>query len=589
MPELTTSTTVQKWLNGKFELPDQLDLFQFDSWSSVRPIVTLRDPYPGIARAVFAPLLPGINQFRVDDEPVHGLLVATDGWRVASFDIARSQLDNGSLWEYLFDLLHREDEWAGLDPEKVATPSSPTDSLASWVDPVPWRVSLDGKSARRQAVTTLTRLTARQLKLDQAISTQINMMEIEEAVSDALTEQVQRSVLWALQALRPAILELLKKRPRLRLGLVRRLLQLGQSHGPAAERYARQFLHTESLGLIHLLASEDIPALASALRDVLFTGRSLPEALQREAETTKAAHRYSIRGPHPWNTLADMPITGTQWLQILRLLSAWPAGLWPKGERDLDEFATFAAIFSESRQDSSVLSTLSWCWSPGYRSSRRFTRVMNEASRICDAACHWAGEKPPIAPAVEVLKKRYPRANRLNQDEFILKFGEGGYGRVAHAVSAVIGKDINVLSDDLFRCLPIRLPIVDVVGFKFRLLRSLLEVTTHGNALNVCLAGAETAIDYCSAATVIFEIYTARGVVGTLAASLRMQFDFSTVLIDLHELRPVGNGDANADMKKAADLFIEVLNSLEPIPNWSAHVESCAAWRMKLGCSESGE
>lgn len=559
----------------------QLSLFPFSPFPASSPVAVFHRPGPGIARAVFAPLILDRDVPADRDELVHCFAVGDDGFTVANCDISYALFD-AALFPRLQDALRAERE---ANPNPTDGTANPGDSLANLISPVGWRLDVTEKTQVHRAVTALARGHVQRIAEVFDLPSAMNMLAIEEEVSLALQRQISNAVEWALQALHPAAHALMLDRPQIGLALIRSVIELARTHGAAAEKFSWQALHTESLGFLNLISSGQPADVASCLRAALFVGSSLPEALKKVG-VGRRWHRLSLRKNHGHaageNSLSDLQLTGGRWLTLQHLLPMWPVSKLPTTAADWTQLAALSDMFDRTRHDERyLLDAMCWSWAPGQNSSHRMDRLLNGVfycnevvKRVTDTNC-----PPSFEKVIEVLMRTLPNAAKLSDKEFDGTFGFS-IGQMACAVAGLTQTELGAITHGLWSKLPKYLPDVTDGPYRFRLLYSLGETLSHGEELAVCLHNQDKVIDYCCR-VVLFKIANKTGVIGTLALSLDRSTDNAGLDVAIHTITGLENLAPNKDMVRAAQSFAATLKYFAPSV-WRPHIDSCAEFRVKI-------
>lgn len=564
-----------------FEPFSQLSLFPFGPFPASGPVAVFHRPGPGIARAVFAPLILDRDVPADKDELVHFFAVGDDGLTVANSDISYAQLD-ATLLSRLQDALRAEREAC---PNPSNGTANPSDSLANLMSPVGWRLDVTEKTQVHRTVTALVRGHVQRIAEVFDFPSAINILAIEEEVSLALKHQISNAVGWALQALDPAAHALMLDRPQIGLALIRSVIELARTHGAAAEKFAWQALGTESLGSLHLISSGQPADVASCVRAAIFSGRSLPEALKKVG-VGRREHRLSLRKNHGHgtgeNSLSELQLSGARWLTLQHLLPMWPVSKLPTTAADWAQLAALSDTLNRTRHDERhLLDAMCWSWAPGQNSSHRMDRLLNGvfyfnevAKRVSDTNC-----PPSFDKVLGVLMRTLPNAAKLSDKKFDETFGFS-IGQMACAVAGLTQTELGAITHGLWSKLPKYLPDVTEGPYRFRLLYSLAETLSHGEELAVCLHNADKVLDYCCR-VVLFKISTEGDVVGTLALSLGGSTDSSGLDVAIHTISGFENLAPNPDMIRAAQSYAATLKYFAPSV-WRPHIDSCAEFRVKI-------
>ena len=514
----------------------RLPLFLLDPSGSEQAVNLIERPVPGIALAMFGPLCLG-DESSGQDTTLRCLAVTQDGTFAASIQISHGQhKDPNALWKQVSDHLATARQ-CPIPAASLGWCITSEDCLKAWSAPSFW-------------------------------------IGIDTQVQPTFSEQIDAGIGHVLKSLEPELCDAITRRPRLSLLVAHRLIAMAKWHSPAAVTYAFQALRTESLGVLHLIASGQPENDARHVREAIFSGDSLPETFANLG-IAKAVHRQSVCKPEPFyakevepaRSLSDLPISGRDWLVAMRLTQHLPL----HGKEDWTEFSRLVEkLLSLNFQKSETASKLlEWCVRAGYRKcGYRLEQLISQAQAFILAARALASLEVTFDDAIT-------RAMALQQPQ-----PETVY-QLAIGVTHISGKSIDELMGHIFDLHPGLPHAFQTSGdLTIHALSSLEQANLHGTDGDNCLQYRENTLRYVAEGAALYGVRTESGVVGTLA--LRYDRTEDTPKVEVQEVTGVKNGISRIhplDLSRLAQSFADSWNSQQHVDTWLAYEDRCAQWR----------
>lgn len=556
----------------------QLSLFHFDPWGGgPDPIVWLNHPAPGIARAVFAPVWAGFGYVEslVD---AYFFAVTEDGWNVqqGKFKNSGIVLAPDGLNSYL------------LKSNVVKSDSDP-DCMESWLNVKRFEVSATGKC--QSAIISLARVRygLEGFSIDEKLLNPLDrQLAYERHIVATINEKIESAIAWALQSLRPKVLEVLTLRPRLSLSTARALFERAESDAKA-NHYVAQALKTESVALLNLLVNGD-PKVADPLVQTLLSGGSLPRALL-DIGISKAMHRRSLWSERPEGghfLLANIPMTGDQYLRSQQALKLFPIEKWPKSEVEWSSFIGMIDAIPPCLSQSATNRLMQFCWRSRVGAAKRISELVEATIHLRDASRRF-GKHVPLEEAVDAIVSTHPNDKSVSEQEFQFHvIAKNRPGVLAVRLAFLTGLTVKTMASELLLHLPeIKDGFHD--GFRFHGLCTLEEFADHAKATNNCLGEAAHVMSYIPHGVTVFSVTSleANAIVGTLALKAVTAFFYRGVTFEKYHFEYVCEEtvvEPPPVFEKAITEYIRALNGRNN-KEWLLFVKACEAWRNKGGIS----
>jgi hypothetical protein len=554
--------------------PRQGELFPLDCTARPKPALSLFRPYPGIQRAVVAPPDVAHTAVLTPDDRVSYLLVGEDGHSVLQGVTTLAQLKDGDGWALLAKGLFETNSFdVRLDAPDIGPPP---DCWETWFSPGPWQMDCSTgrphplvRSLTEQNKHLVTSLRTGRLSDELAC--------LERAIAEQLlSKAVAPLVEWALGGLDPTLAATLASRPRLGLHAAVRLLVGARAYGSDAERFAIQFMRTEPIGLIRLLAFAEHASEADAVRQALFTGQSLKQHLHNLG-VGRAVHRRLRRKFNPDTDPSELPLSGPQWLELTRMLSEWPSSEWPTMHSEWIELLGLCSI-KQSRQAS--MKTLSWAWRPGGESLRRWRILDQAAIRIQSLAKKPVRNFQTTEAVRDLIVTTSPELKEWSLDALASAFSSANLGLYADLICQVEGSDLEWAMQEVFSNINHSSLTMRHWGYEFTLIASWNDILRHGRRAGNCLAKPRYAANYCLVPGILFVLTESTGVSHTVGAKFQ-EVAVDTWALSLAEIRANKNQSTPAAVVDMAEEFLASLNSALP-DSFARHRIRFKGWRSRI-------
>lgn len=537
--------------------PRQGELFPFEGWPGQQIGVSLVRPHTGISRAVLVPLVDTVCTVRSAEEHAAYLLVGDDGRSVLKGVTTLARLRDPAGWARLATRLleaHATDimgEATGIQ--------APPDCRETWFSLGQWH--LDCGSGRPHAL--VRRLTERHRHLVTSLRTgrlSDELALLEQAIaSKLLRDFVAPQVEWVLQGLDPTLYTILTHRPTLSLRAASRLLSWARAHGSEAERYAVQFMRAEPIGLVNLVAfPEQVPG-ANSLRQALCAGHSL-KPLLLSLRVGHAVHRRLLRKLDVGTVPSELPLSGPQWLQVVRLLSKLPPGRWPTS---LEEWADLLRLGSLNGPQRASQATLAWAWHPDGDCLERWSALEVAANRVLSMARQRLNQFATAEAVREHIVTTIPELSDRSVADLRHALSVANIGLYAELVCRVEGASLEKTMEEAFRRIDHGPLTVQEDGYQLRLLANWREVIDQGLYMKNCLRQPRSAASYCLQPAILFALSERAGASYTVAAGFRNEPGQGWACT-LEEIRAAGNGSAPEAVVQVAQELLAGLNGRWP-------------------------
>ncbi|MDP2819635.1 MAG: hypothetical protein Q8O29_15470 [Polaromonas sp.] len=385
--------------------PRQLSLFPLESWGAEYAFEVVDRPTPGISRAMIGPLPLGSSY---KPGKIKCLATTEDGVFAAAIWIDQPPLEEPKiLWEKVENKLVVA-RHAPIALNSMSLRLGSDDCLKNWIKPELWdALSTSGKTVPRcvHSISKLLRFHefGKEIFVDDEA-----LKRIEVKALAILREQLCSAVHWVIGGLESALDSILLHRPSLSMALVNRIVSRAKQHGPTAVVYALQALRTESIGVLHLIASGQPEIDAQRVQDALFNGHSVPDTFANLG-ITKSTHRRTVLRPIPCPalphvpifSLSNLPMAGRDWLFAMRLTTLFPF-------HRSEDFLEFSRLLNQIQaidfqRVESAPRLLQWCILPGHsKSCVRLNLLMNYAQALIRACRGLVGARVTIDEAVSV-------------------------------------------------------------------------------------------------------------------------------------------------------------------------------------------
>ena len=566
----------------------QRPLFPLDPWGREHAFAVMDKPCPGISSAMIGPLTTGGAEEQSHGQ-IYCLAACNDGKFAAWVKVSSKNLQfPDALWGAV-----ARDLWQVRLQHLESTSSgwqfSADDCLKQWADAGMWGLTRVPGQPLHGSLRALARLLAIQESGSASRMSADDGQLIESGALSLLTGQLMAGVHQVMAALQPDLRALLTQRRKLSMGIASRVMDLATRQGPQATAYALQALRTESLGVLHLLASGKPEREAQQVRDAVFTGCSLPDILA-DLGVAKAAHRHTVSkvvhpnasAPEELFGLADLSLSGRHWLNAMRLTKILPF----QSRQDSQEFSRLIEqLQSVGLGDTEVSSRLlSWCIALGHvNSGQRLSLFLARAGFLSAVVGRLTGMVLTQDTAIELLLRwieglpgetaaHHRYGNVVNSDDLTL---------LLEQVSALSGQSSSDLVRTIFDAhpgLPDQLPTTSDVMFEP--LNTMDLILLHGKACGNCLDSLDRVLRYVKAGVALYGVSSKGDIAGTVA--LRYDQEDRAPRVQVQEVSGVRNQMARYDLCHWAQRLADSWTTPQQKVPWSAYEVECSNWRLKI-------
>lgn len=566
--------------------PRQLSLFALDPWGAAYAFEVVDHPTAGISRAMIGPLSLGSSY---KPAKIKCLATTEDGDFAAAIWIDQPPLeDPKALWEKVEKKLVVA-RHAPIALNSMGLRLGSDDCVKNWIKTELWdALSTSGKTVPRcvHSISKLLRFHefGKEIFVDDEA-----LKRIEVKALAMLREQLCTAVRWVIGGLGSALDSILINRPSLSMALANRIVSRAKQHGPTAVVYALQALRTESIGVLHLIASGQPEIDAQRVQDALFNGHSVPDTFANLG-VAKSTHRRTVLRPIPCPalphvpifSLSNLPMAGRDWLFAMRLTTLFPF-------HRSEDFLEFGRLLNQIQaidfqRVESAPRLLQWCISPGYaKSCVRLNLLMNFAQALIRACRRLVGARVTIDEAVSATLhwvKNLPAGVRAGTN-FSEALDPDDHAMVLAGVSLITSQPIKQLTHSLFKAHPGLSSNVQMPEFlTFQALNSLDLAILHGKACNNCLQYPSTVLNYVIEGVALYGVHTKAGVAGTIA--LRYDRTERYPKVEVQEVTGINNAPAVVDLCRLAQCLADSWTTAEQEANWTAYEDQCSHWRSLL-------
>jgi len=564
----------------------QHDLFPLDPWGAGHVVGIVERPCAGIARALIGPVSLGC--WHIPQGAVVRCLAVAEDRTFASLAFLPQTLFNeapGEFWTRVVDSITSacESAMSSKDPGMCRTPP---DCVKSWSSPLVWIPNPLCGDPVHASVRSLSQLHAYRPTEMGLIHDLADPMQIEAQAHAHACEQIAFGVRRLLQALDPALFQILVQRPKLSITVAHQILCMAKRHSPKAVTYALQAMRTESQGLLHLIASDNPKKDAEKVREAVFSGQSLPDAFV-SLGIAKAAHRKSLCKPvcrseqwkEPEPSLSDLPMAGQDWLAAMRLTRHVPL----HDKHDWTEFSRTVQLVLEQgfQKESTALQLLTCCTRPTVRGSgTRLERIISHARTLSNGVKGLANMAVTLD---DVVSKFLETVGAAGDDgpygtNFPLSLDAQDSWQLAAGVAQITGKSLCEILASLFDAHP-TLPHSFVAPEHLSVypLNSLDLVVAHGADCNTCLQHHRFALRYVTGGVALYGLRSGSEAVGTIA----FQYDVSEDKPRVQVQEITTKAETDLAFCRLTRSLEDAFNTDQAIPAWVAYQDQCAQWRRR--------
>jgi len=564
----------------------QLPLFALDPWGAEHVVAVLDRPYPGILRAMLGPLVIGDPENFVDDT-LQCLAVAENGAFVIKMQLPDADIQNmQSVWKLVNHALEQASSVALV--VRVDAPITPKDCFRAWSNSTSWVSRLGHGDPFGPSVCAIAKLMEF-LACKTAGAVDVDHARFERQALAVANHQVAFAVKLVLSALRSDLFEIITIRPRMSIPMACQLLSLAKMHSSAAITYSLQALRTESFGVLDMVTSGQPEEVALQIREAIFSGKSLPDALETFG-IAKATHRRSLIQPSRNNNVAledgaalcELAISGLDWLFAMRLAAPLPL-------HDTVDWKVFGQLIQRLRSLNFINPAttpwlLKWCSKPNWKASMtRLESLTKQAQALTVAANGLASLDVSFEEAVTLLLDLVDesRATGLWTKVCInVHLDSDSRAQLVMMVAHLSGNSIDQLMHEIFDAQPA--PPSNYVAPAFTTVKALNSTDlalTHGEACKNCLQLLTPIIEYVGSGVGLYGVYSASGASGTIA--LRFDATDRQPSVQVQEVVGVGNATAHFDLCRLAQTLAESWVTETQIGEWVNYEAQCAAWRTR--------
>ena len=569
--------------------PRQLSLFPLDVWGAERSFEVVDHPTGEISRAMIGPLPLG-QPFGSGD--IQCLAVTGDGAFAALMLIKQPCLESApDFWHQVETCLAIERS-RPVENHCTRWHLSSEDCLKKWVTPEFWGSIQRTHGKLPVAVHALSRLL-RIHKFDtDYIFNDADRQLLEASALGLFGDQVTDAVLWVLGGLGHRLKDILTSRTGLSISLASQILSRAENYRPSAVAYALQALRTESLGVLHLIASGKPEDDAKRVQDALFNGLSMPDAFA-DLGVVKSTYRRTVSRPSKDDAvtlevaanLCDLPIAGRDWLVAMRLTKEKPF----KRSEDPQEFSRL--LNEIYRTDFQKIETaqrlLIWSIHPGYaRSCIRLRRLLSFVQQLICTANQLLGKTVTIDDAVSgVLTwlENLP-GHRVSKLDFHENIELNDFGETLAGVSLISYQPVNRLMQTIFEAhpgLPNNFQMPEF--FSLQALNSIDLAVLHGKACSNCLQFQSTVVNFVIEGAALYGLHTNAGIAGTVA----LKFDSTERIpkVEVQQVTGIKKGFTDLDLCRLAQCMAESWTKAEQEAKWAPYEDRCTHLRHLISSS----
>jgi len=565
----------------------QIPLFPFDQWGAEHVVALVECPHPGIARAMIGPLVLGDTQ-QPGDGRLRCVAVTDDGTLAVTIWISTGQIsDPTELWSTVANRLALARNQPAPIPNPTWKPTS-DDCYKVLSDPVYWIAVPSQGDPIHPSVRALSKLLARQALGSQSLLSRWDLARTETQAQTIAREQIASGARYLFSALLPGLTEALTTRPRLSISMAQQLIALAAQHSPSAITYAIQALKTESFGLIHLITSGKPEREARQVREAIFNGSSLPDALM-DFGVAKAVHRKTLRKPvhghEPELKWSDIPITGNNWLTAVRLTKLLPLpsrANWAEFSRLVEQILALSIQRTETAEN-----LLKWCVQVDYVDScDRLTRLLALAQAYRTSTKGWTGTDVSYDDSIDlalVLDNAEMRRSMFAAD-LRGPLDESNFYLLALGAAYISRSPLLQIMQPIFDSHP-GIPADFQASGHFTVipLNQMALAMSHGVECENCIHEADAVVRYVAEGTALYGVSSDTGVVGTIA--LRCDGTETYQMVQVQEVSGANNMDAGFDLCHLAQSLADACNTPVELQGWIAHERDCSRWRDLATCA----
>lgn len=344
-------------------------------------------------------------------------------------------------------------------------------------------------------------------------------------VTPLMQGQLERCLEQVAGALNPEFSEVLRQRPSLNFIMAGRLLRLAQPYGPKAMKYSAQALKIEPEGLIHACVA-GLPGVSDNLRTAIFSGASLPSALESIGikKSVLRRARKSREGVFAAATPTDVDRVRRAWAWVERMqfLSRLPENLLYSP--DFPEILDGVESFGVDEENDIDLAVLIYCTKPG--------RGFASFQRLAEVAINLEARSNSVPGRALSTNEAFSLA--LCRDTAVLR-------RLLDKL------EMTALLDRILAQTPLELCQSDATLPCLAPLASTESALDHGLESETCIKNCEAIFDYVLSGKILYSVRNAAGAVGT--AAFQLQDGCKVVLV---EVSGRANTEAPIDVLAAA-------------------------------------
>ena len=562
----------------------QIPLFPYDPWGARFAFEVVENPAPGISRAMIGPMLLGDD---LERSGIQCLAVTKDGNFAAAVWVSQPKLYNPELfWKKVEDDLVT----ARLRPislEKSNLGFKSPDCPKKWQLPEFWGAKILYGGEFSRALHALSKLlTYQELGCDVHLDDN-HFATISSNAMAMMCVQIESAVECVFNALEPGLRSVLVERPGLSISLAHQVLVLARQHSTNAYLFALQALRTESLGVLHLIASGPHNLEALQVMNALFDGRSVPDAFV-DLGIAKAAYRrtllMSIKGQsfsiEPVASIFNLPIAGRDWLAAMRLTSLQPF-------HQIADFFVFSRLLRQVQamsfqQTESASRLLQWCVASGYAtSSDRLCQLMDYVAELVSACLALTGLSVTVEYAIlSTLNRVWDVTGRTRDGAYLIdELDACNDALMLVSISEVSRQSVEQLVQPFFDLHPkLSLSLSLPEGITLHELNNMETAIAHGLACSNCIQNQANVLGYVMEGTAMYGVRSDNKVIGILA--LRFDHTDQDPRVQVQEVTGFKNAPSNFDLCQLAQYVAGSWSEQEQNVLWAAYDIQTTRWRV---------
>lgn len=555
--------------------PLQQQLFPLDPWGCDGVFSVVDGPHPTIARAMVGPLFLGQDIY-ADSQKIRCIALHNNRQFLFSTEIA-SEL-----------LLHPDEFWDSVasqlnvacscpaDDQSAPLRMTPMDSVQRWSNRAFWMPETDNAPAFHPAEHALSKLMELQDIACKLGEETVHPLHYEYLAQAQVNVQLETSMQSLLLAMVPQLCAAYTQRTRLSTGMVNQLLALAHAHGALATQYILQAIQTESFGLLHLMTFDNGSSDAQEIRQVVFSGQSLPSKFN-DLGVPKGVHRRTLFSP-TWRVpkkqvqpldISSLHLPGDQWLSAMRLTQKYPI-------YSLDEWQTLGQMLGQLQllnlsDKALACSVMECCVKDSYRQcgvvlnrlcsnarallqgAQRFALISLSLEECLSTALKWETHPPTVPDGLCSTRDIH---DEKNPAVFIW------------AVCQALGLNVYELMQSTLNTHPgVPTGFFSPDGLLLVPLDSIAMIYAHGNHVGNCLNNFTSVVRYMANGAALYGVLSEGLAVGTIA--LKRDTDEPDLRVEVLEISGRSNEPSHYELGQLAQTLASKWNASSEIETWS--------------------